>query len=110
MQSIPLLVLPLTASAAVRAERFVTYGGAECGAGAASAGVAVDPGASGELIPVVRIGTAVVVAGAAVTAGGLVESDSQGRAINRNTGVALGRALQAAAAAGQRIEVLLLGN
>lgn len=110
MQSIPLLTLPLTASATVRTERFVTYAGAECGAGVAAAGVAADAGVSGDLIPVVRIGTAVVVAGAAVTAGALVESDAQGRAVTRSAGVVLGRALQAAGAAGARIEVLLIGN
>lgn len=110
MQSIPLLTLPLTASATVRTERFVTYAGAECGAGVAAAGVSADAGVSGDLIPVVRIGTAVVVAGGAVNAGALVESDGQGRAVTRNTGVVLGRALQAAGAAGARIEVLLIGN
>jgi hypothetical protein len=110
MQSISLLSLPLTASATVRAERFVTYAGAECGAGVAAAGVADVAGVSGDVIPVVRIGTAVVAAGAAVTAGALVESDAQGRAVTRSTGVVLGRALQAAAAAGSRIEVLLIGN
>jgi hypothetical protein len=110
MQSIPILTLPLTASATVRTERFVTYAGAECGAGVASAGVSAEAGVSGDVIPVVRIGTAVVAAGAAVTAGGLVETDAQGRAINRSAGVAVGRALQAATVAGQRIEVLLLPN
>lgn len=110
MQSIPLLTLPLTASATVRTERFVTYAGAECGAGVASAGVSADAGVSGDLIPVVRIGTAVVAAGAAVAAGALVQTDSQGRAITRDAGVVVGRALQAAGAAGARIEVLLIGN
>lgn len=108
MQSIPILTLPLTASATVRTERFVTYAGAECGAGVAAAGVSADAGVSGDLIPVVRLGTAVVVCSAAVNAGALVETATDGRAVTRTTGVVVGRALTASTAAGQRIEVLLI--
>lgn len=108
MQSSPLLTLTCIASAAVRAERFVTKAGAECGAGARAYGVSDVAAAIGEPIAAHAIGTAVVTAGAAINDDTLVESDAQGRAVTRNTGVVLGRTLQAATAAGQRIEILLL--
>lgn len=108
MQSSPILTLTTIATAAVRGERFVTRAGAECGAGARAVGVSDVAAAIGEPIAAHTLGTAVVTAGAAVAADALVESDAQGRAITRNTGVILGRTLSAAAAAGERIEVLLL--
>lgn len=77
--------------------------------GAAADGVLQDtPAAAGRPANLAIGGVSRVVAGAAVTRGGLVQSDNVGRAINKTTtGTALGRALAAAGAAGDIIPVLL---
>lgn len=106
--SFSLLVLNVAAGGALATGRFVTFAGAYAAAAGAAYGVTrTSAGASGDLVPVDVIGTALVESGAAVTAGGLVESDSTGRAINRSAGVVLGKALNSASAAGQMVEVLL---
>jgi hypothetical protein len=70
-----------------------------------------DPAAAGRAASVAVLGVSKVVAGAAVTAGARVQSDASGRAIAAATGdVVLGRALTAASAAGEVIEVLLLST
>ncbi len=107
-QSRPILTLSIAAAAALTAERFVTGAGAVPAAGAQCLGVTRASGATGDLVPVDVLGTAIVIAGAAVAANAAVETDNQGRAVVLNTGAKLGRALQAAAAAGDRIEVLLI--
>lgn len=108
--SISLLVLNVTASATLATARFVTGAGALAGAGAGARGVTRTPGVSGDLVPIDVIGTALVESGAAVTANGPVKSDATGRAIDQGgTGVITGYALSAASAAGQMVEVLLVG-
>ncbi len=109
-QFIPVLTLPIVATGAITAERFVTPAGAQAGAGVNALGVARSDAASGQSLPVDVLGTAIVTAGAAIAAGALVETDATGRAITRSAGAIVGRALQAAAAAGARIEVLLIPN
>jgi hypothetical protein len=66
--------------------------------------------AGGDLIPFTELGREVVEAGGAFAAGALLESDSQGRAITRTTGIAVARAVTAATAAGQYAEVYLILN
>lgn len=120
--------VPGFATAQVNAGRFVrgtgaagagdapltAYPIAHCGAGLRAFGVAeADSGppthnanSQTRMVNVARRGTiSRVVAGAAVAALAEVESDATGRAITRATGVALGVALTAAAAAGDIIEV-----
>lgn len=64
---------------------------AHCGAGAMARGVAsTDASASGVFLTAFDQGTVPVEAGATLTAGQQVESDSVGRAIPLNTGKALG--------------------
>jgi hypothetical protein len=112
-------------SAAVRMNRFVDLSGdqtvAEAGAGALVLGVAkgststsnfqgVNEVTAGKQIAVQVHGVAMVVAGAAVTRGVEVMSDSTGRAIawvGASTNRAVGRALRAAAAAGDLIPIQL---
>lgn len=105
--STSLMALSITAAAAITAHRFTTLAGAVPGAGAGAVGVARAPAASGEMLPIDVIGTAVVETGGAVVAGALVETDNQGRAITRSTGIALGRALAASGGAGEFVEVML---
>ena len=110
-QAISLLTLTMAASATLVANRFVTPAVAQTGADGVAIGVAATAAASGEKLPVICQGTAVVEAGAAIAAGATLKVDSSGRAITWVTsGAKVGFALEAAAAAGQMIEVLLLDN
>jgi len=118
--------VPAFCTALVRAGRFVAVSGpkttngdysvAEAGAGVRAFGVAerdsgptTDPATSWtRRVNVVRpSAVARVTAGAAITAGAEVESDAQGRAITRTTGVSLGQAMNTVTAAGQVVEVAL---
>lgn len=110
-QSIPLLTLARTLSGTVAACRFVTPAGAQAGADANTLGVARTAGVSTDKVPVDVLGTAVVEAGAAVSVNDTIKSDGSGRAITWVTsGAKVGLALEAATAAGQFIEVLLIPN
>lgn len=110
-QNISLLTLTLVASGAVAVNRFVTPLGAQAGADANTMGVARAATADTLKMPVDVLGTAIVEAGAAVAAGATVKSDASGRAITWVTsGAKVGIAMQAATAAGQFIEVLLIPN
>lgn len=110
-QSIPLLTLPVTLSGTVAADRFVTAAGAQAGADAATFGVTNSAGVAGDKVSVDVLGTTIVEAGAAIAAGATLKSDSSGRAITWVTsGAKVGIALDAATAAGQKIEVLLIQN
>lgn len=110
-QNIALLALPLTLSGTVTADRFVTAAGAQTGADGNAIGVARSGGVSGEKVTTDVVGTAIVEAGAAITAGATLKADASGRAITWVTsGARLGIALQGATAAGQKIEVLLIPN
>lgn len=101
------------AGAAVNQYRFVKVnsdGNAIQVAAATEAGVGVAQAAAadGRATEVMVTGISKVEAGAVVTRGGLVTSDSVGRAVDAaSTNVALGQALEAASAAGERIAVLL---
>lgn len=110
-QSLSLLTLTLVATGAVTVARFVTPLGAQAGADANTLGVARSAAAVGERFPVDVRGTTVVEAGAAVTLGATLKSDASGRAIAWATsGAKVAVALEAATAAGQLIEVLLVDN
>ncbi|WP_310601198.1 DUF2190 family protein [Desulfobulbus sp.] len=111
-QSQPLLALSLTATGVINEYRFVSTTVAQAGAAANTFGVARMAAAIGDTIPVDTVGTAVVESGAAIAAGALVETDANGRAVTKAAGPAVARVLpgQAATAAGQFIEVLLIPN
>lgn len=110
-QAVSLLTLTLAATGTIVPHRFVTPAGAQTGADGVAVGVANTAAVSGERFPVVAQGTAVVEAGAAITAGATLKADASGRAITWATsGAKVGFALEAAGAAGQMIEVLLLDN
>jgi uncharacterized ParB-like nuclease family protein len=110
-QNISILTLAILASTAVAANRFVNALGAQVLADANAIGVARSPAAIGELIPVDVQGTAVVEAGAAFAKGATIKVDATGRAITWVTsGARVAVALEAATAAGQLVEVLLIDN
>lgn len=120
-QSRPVLVLPMLAAATVPYARFVGLTGVASPlpgmpnavpiavAGAKVHAVSGRPALLGEGFDGICYGTAVVEAGAAVTAGAKVASDASGRAVTQaGTAESAGIALQAALAAGDLIEVLLV--
>lgn len=110
-QSISLLALSVLAAGTVSAARFVTPGGAQAGADANTLGVSRFAAVAGERLTVDAYGTAVVEAGAAIAAGATVKSNATGQAITwASAGAKVAVALEAAAAAGQMIEVLLIPN
>jgi hypothetical protein len=110
-QAISILSLTLAAAGAIVANRFVTPAAVQTGADGIAIGVANTAAVSGEKFPVTAQGTAVVEAGAAIAAGATLKVDASGRAITWVTsGAKVGFALEAAGAAGQFIEVLLLDN
>lgn len=100
------LTISIAATAALTKKRFVTLAGAVPAAGAWCPGVANAGYDIGEQAGVDVQGAILVEAGAAVTAGVEVQTDASGRAITKDAGVALGRALDAASAAGDFIRVL----
>lgn len=111
MNNIALLTLPMLAASVLVANRFVTPTGAQTVADGVAIGVANAPAAIGERCPVVTQGTAVVEAGAAIAVGATLKVDASGRAITwASSGAKVGFAMEAATAAGDFIEVLLLDN
>ncbi|MFZ5520458.1 MAG: capsid cement protein [Pseudomonadota bacterium] len=110
--SIPLLTLTVAAAGALAANRFITAAGAYPAAGGAALGVTRTPaGAAGDLLPTDALGTTIVEAGAAFTAGAALMVDATGRAVaHTGTNIKVGQALQAAGAAGAMVEVLLIPN
>lgn len=111
-QAVSLLTLTVVAAGVIAANRFVTVAGAQATADANTLGVARSAAAAaGDKIPVDVMGTAIVESGAAISAGATLETDASGRAVTWATsGPRVGIALEAATAAGQFIEVLLLPN
>lgn len=110
-QNISLLALTVTAAGTIAANRFVTPAGAQAGADANTLGVCRQAAAAADKITVDVLGTAIVEAGAAISAGATVKSDASGRAITwASSGAKVGIALEAAGGAGQMIEVLLIPN
>jgi hypothetical protein len=109
-QCITILSLSMRASGTIAEYRFVTPTGAQAGAGANTLGTSEYAADDGEMLAVANLGTAIVEAGAAVAAGAAVQSDASGRAITKDTGATVARALAAAAAAGDFIEVTLIPN
>lgn len=108
--STPIFVLPVTAAAAITAGRAVTAAGAVASAAGNALGIAQTDGSTGDLVPVNVLGTAVATAGAAITAGAAVEVGSSGKVVTKSSGVTIGRALTAAAADGDQVEILLIAN
>lgn len=110
-QSIALLTLTIAASGAVVANRFVTPANAQAADGENTLGVATTAAANGDALAVEVLGTSIVETGAAVAAGATLKSDAAGRVIPWATsGAKVAVALQAATAAGEFIEVLLIQN
>ncbi|MCM1513282.1 MAG: DUF2190 family protein [Oxalobacter formigenes] len=107
MQKIPVLTLTLQAADNLAAERFVTADGHIPKAGGHALGVTTTVAAPGSAVAADVMGTTLIEAGGVIALGQGVQSDASGKAVALSGGVALGTALQAASADGERIEVLL---
>lgn len=107
--SIPVLTLTRTLNGEVPPHRFVGTDDALAGAGDNTLGVnqhyALDEDSAVDAMGAVPIET-----GGVVTAGGEVESDADGRAIDRTAGAVTARALNGATAAGQFVQCILIAN
>lgn len=109
--NIATLTLTVSAAGALAQARFITQAGAYAAAGAAAFGVTrTSAGAAGDLVPVDVQGTTVVETGAAVTLDAALMVDATGRVVPLTVGskAPVGRAMEAAAAAGGFIEILLV--
>lgn len=110
-QFFSLLPLSRRLTGTVAANRFVSPTGLQVVADGNSLGVARTAGVTNDVIPVDSMGTAILEAGAAFAEGATLKSDALGRGITWATsGGRLAVALEAAAAAGQFVEVRLLDN
>lgn len=107
-----LLTLSLTSTAALAQYQPVLATGAPAVAAGNAVGFADNAvAASGTLYPATVSGIAIAIAGAAIAAGALVEVHTTvTKVVTRSAGVSIGRALTAAAADGDQIEVLLIPN
>lgn len=105
-----ILALPVKATGDIAEFRFVNPSGAQAGAGDHTLGSSEYAAETGDMVSVANLGTATVEAGAAIAAGAAVQSDASGRAITKDAGATVARALEAASAAGDFIEVALIPN
>lgn len=105
-----LLTLSVVATAALAQYRAVTGTGAVPAAGARCLGFTDTAADVGQRVSVGVLGTTIAEAGAAFAADTALELDAQGRVITKTTGVTVGRAIGAASAAGQMVEILLIPN
>lgn len=105
---IEILCLTGIAPSVVNGNRFVGFDDAQATvAGQACKGVAYSEAAADNTYPIHAAGVTTVVSGAAVAVGAALQTDAQGRAVTQSSGVLVGRALEAATAADQLIQILL---
>ena len=111
-QSNSIYPISLTASDVLKAEHFVGIDGTQAGDGANAWGVGRSDAVKGDVVPLDTIGTTVVVVGAPIPAGSVVQSDANGAAIVKAGGVALGRLMpgEEATGAGARVEIMQFTN
>lgn len=108
--NISLLTVGIVATAAITQYRATTAAGAVATAAGVAVGFSNTDAAIGERVPTTVVGTAIATAGAAIALGAAVEVGTAGKVVTKSAGVTVGRALQAAAADGDLIEVLVIGN
>jgi hypothetical protein len=101
------LTLTVTAAVDVLQHRFAGFDGNYAAAGAPVYGVFQADTASGEAAPVDAIGELVVEAGGVINAGAAVEVGTNGKAVAQTSGAIVGYAVDAAAADGDLIRVLV---
>lgn len=109
--NIAILGRSFTAAGTLAQYQPVDATGAAVSAGGNAIGTANVAAVSGDRYTATIMGTTLAVASAAISAGALVEvSTTVSKVVTKSSGVAIGRALSAAAADGDIIEVLLIAN
>ncbi|HMN49559.1 MAG TPA: DUF2190 family protein [Ignavibacteriaceae bacterium] len=105
----PILITSVTAGVdlSTATNLFIGFNGSLCANGAKPLGVLNASTNIGEQAPVIAKGIAMVLSGAAVSAGAKVQSDATGKAITYAAGEVAGFSLDAASGAGELIRVLL---
>lgn len=101
-----LLAVTITAASALSRLRFVDFSGATPADGESVLGIANADYDQGEQAAVNARGDLLIEAGAAIAVGVEVQTDAQGRAVPKTTGVSAGEARDAATAAGDIIRIL----
>lgn len=105
------LTVSVEASAAITADRFITVAGAVPAIGANVLGVARSRAADDEQVPVAALGVALVEASGAIAKGAAISTTAAGKAKTKaGAEVVVGRALEASAADGDKIQILLIPN
>jgi len=100
-----LLTTSILATAALSRMRLVGFDGGVCAAGAKALGACEASASAGEQAPVNMAGAILVEAGGPIAAGAEVESNANGCAVAKTTGISNGWAMDAATAAGDVIRV-----
>lgn len=108
-QKKPLLTLTRTAAASLTQYQLVDAAGAVATAASAALGAVTTDAATGDDIAVDVLGTTIALSGAAISNGAELEVGTDGAVVTKTTGLPVGIALQAAAAAGEPIEIFLKG-
>ncbi len=108
--NIAVLTLTVTAAATLAANRFVELDGTYPTAGGKAFGVTRVDAVTGDPVPVDILGTTIVECGAAVTADAALMVDAAGKVVplTGSAKQAVARAMEAGAADGSKIEVLLI--
>jgi hypothetical protein len=105
-----LFPLTLQATAAVLADRCVDQDGGYSTAAASSFGITTVDMAINDYAAVSVMGTKIVTAGGVIAKDAYVEVGTDGKVVTFAAGVKVGRCLQAAAADGDKIEILQFVN
>lgn len=100
----------VVAAAALINARAVTAAGALPAAAGRCLGFARFDAPIGTRVTVAVLGATVAEAGGVIAAGAALELDALGRVVTKAAGVTVGSALNAAAAAGDKIEIVLIAN
>ena len=107
---IPNLRFSAEAGAAVARRRFVKINdkeqGVQAGVGEVVVGASMVDAAKGEVLEIAN-GIVIVEAAAAITAGAEVQSDANGKAVTKTTGIAVGIAMTKASGDGALVSVLI---
>jgi Uncharacterized conserved protein (DUF2190) len=88
----------------------ITAAGAVATAAGNAIGFAQTGSVAGARIPTTALGIAVATAGAAIAVGAAVEVGAAGKVVTKAAGIAIGRAMSAAAADGDQIEIFVIPN
>jgi len=103
----PVLITSIKAGENIPKNRFVDFNGILTGEGNKPLGISNAETNSGEMVPVVAQGIAIIETAAAISKGAAVDSADDGYAGPHSTGIITGYALDASTGSGQVIRILL---